>query len=300
MLYRITIPTDEWVSIKEKTLFTTGDRVRFENIGSPTLLFKRSETQPDIDEAGKPLYGTQDLSDYPELIVTLTSQDVWCKANQQTGILIAYDANDAETPSIDDEVYTGGQALTNQSLTEANTKNGVQFSTSNMFSGVTNNEILDTIIITGDKYVILKQQSTDIDGNGLVIDWYKDPVYTGGADVTAGVYNQFPSNALTTSIQIIGVKATNPEGFDFSVDDTSKPVVTSVGTRIHPTVHMVGTSGQGNRVVATGRTEGLDFILDKNSVYLYRKVALSATAQRVAGFSTWYEGDLSRTAEYAP
>ena len=300
MLYRITIPTDEWVSIKDKTPFTSGDRVRFENIGSPVILFKRSDTQPDINDAGKPLYGTQDLSDYSELIVPLNSQDVWCKANQQTGILLVYDANESEAPSIDDEVYTGGQALTNQSFTEANTKNGAQFSSTNMFSGVVNNEVLDTIVLTGDKYIIIKAQSTDIDGDGVVIDWYKDPVYTGGVDVTSGVYNQFPSNAFSTSLQVIGVRSTSAATFDFTVDDTTKPVVTSVGTKIQPTTSIIGTSGQGNRVVATGRTIGLDFILDKNSVYLYRKVSLSTDAQRISGFTTWYEGDLSRVSDNAP
>lgn len=186
---------------------------------------------------------------------------------------------------------SSGGVVTTQGFVEYNVKNGTQFSTSSYLTGLTGNQVLDTIISTGDKPVIIKSQEYEYNGDGLTIEWFKDPVFTGGSNITAGIFNQKPSSTTLTSITLTGVKATDPSTLDFSLDNTSIPTVTFTGTAIQPLITLLGDASKPKKGSGTGRVAGLDLILEPNSVYLFRKTSLSSDAQSISGFSTWYEGE---------
>lgn len=196
-------------------------------------------------------------------------------------------------PTVDPRVYAGLQAFTTQLFTEANVKNGTQFAASSYFTGLTAGETLDAIIITGGKPVIIKGQYVSIkDGGDVICDWYKNPEYTGGTNLTSQIFNQSDIAPVATSIQIIGGIPTNAAAGNYSPNDATKPVVTSVGTKVQPTLAVLGIVGQGSSSASRAAITGLDHILDKNSVYLYRRVFTSST-DAAFNYATWYEGPLS-------
>lgn len=195
--------------------------------------------------------------------------------------------------SLPPEISEGLRAMTMQTYTEANVKNGVQYSASSYFTGITANETIDNIIITGDNPIAIKAQYIAMrDGGDILADWYRGPTYTGGTDLSALVTNQSDINPVASLATLIGPTPTNPAGGDYSPNDATKPNVTALGTRIQPTLVILGTSGAGNNnSFSRNVTLGLEQNLAPNTVYLYRRTFRAATAA-CFGFSTWYEGGL--------
>lgn len=199
--------------------------------------------------------------------------------------------NDDPVPMIPDGAYTGYRGMIAQSYVEANVKTGAQFASSSYFTSLTTGEILDVIVRTGSKKIIIKGQYMAIKDSGDILsDWYKNPTYTGGADVSSGIYNQSDVNPQATTVQIIGTLPTNAAGGDYSPNDATKPNVTALGTKIGPTLATLGTTGIGGSNQSRAAVEGLEQVLQANSVYLYRRTIRAATAS-LFGFSTWYEGE---------
>lgn len=175
-----------------------------------------------------------------------------------------------------DGLYSGTRAITTQNYTEANAKNGVQYELATYNPALAAGATTDYIVITGAKTVSIKGRALQFDGSGLRLETYEGPTYTGGAPVP--YYNLNFKNPVSGLAQIIGgMTVTNP-----GVQKASHKV-------------LLGSTGQGNSVLssASNEAQGLETVLNANSVYLFRTVSLSATgAQRVASFSTWFEGDL--------
>lgn len=188
-------------------------------------------------------------------------------------------------------LFEGLRAITTQSYTEANVKNGAQFSASTYLTGLTAGEFIDVIVVTGAKKVLIKGQLISLrDSGDLIIDWYKAPAYTGGQNLSAGVYNQSDVNRLPSTVQLFGVAPTNPATGDYSPNDATKPNVSNIGTKIAPTLVTLGIAGQGSSQNSRAASEGLEMVLDANSTYLFRRTAVGATAA-MFGFSTWFEGE---------
>ena len=187
-------------------------------------------------------------------------------------------------------VFSGLRAMTTQSYTEANVKAGVQFSASTYLTALTPGEIIDVVVVTGAKKVIIKSQQLSIKDSGdVLLDWYKSPTYSGGSNITSGVYNQSNVNPQAGTVQLFGPTPTNAAAGDYSPNDATKPTVTNVGTKISPTLAVLGITGQGSSNASKSATEGLEQVLDANSTYLFRRTFIGATAS-MFGFSTWYEG----------
>lgn len=188
-------------------------------------------------------------------------------------------------------IFTNDRAMTVQSYTEGNVKNGSQFSATTYLTGLTAGEIIDVIVITGDKPVLIKGQGIDIkNSDDILLDWYKGPTYSGGTDISSGIYNQSDINRLPSTVTLIGLLPTNPGAGDYSPNDATKVTVTNVGTKIIPTLVALGTSGIGGSSQARAVVEGLEQVLDANSTYLFRRTARGAT-DSLFGFSTWFEGE---------
>lgn len=188
-------------------------------------------------------------------------------------------------------LYEGSAAVTTQSYTEANVKNGSQFSASSYFTGLTAAENIDIIVITGAKKVLIKAQYLALkDGGDILQDWYRDPVYTDGANISAGIYNQSEINPEATTIQLIGPTPTDAAAGNYAPNDATKPNVSDVGTKIQPTLVTLGITGQGSSSGSRSTITGLEHELDANSVYLFRRRFVANTAS-MFGFSTWFEGE---------
>lgn len=188
-------------------------------------------------------------------------------------------------------LFEGSAAMTVQGYVEANVKNGSQFSASTYLTGLTAGELIDIIVRTGPKKVLIKGQYIALKDSGdVLLEWYKDPVYTGGANISSGIYNQSDVNPVPTTVQLFGVTPTDPATGNYSPNDATKVTVTSVGTKILPTMVALGITGQGSSQNSNAATEGLEHLLDANSVYLFRRRAVAATAS-LFGFSTWFEGE---------
>lgn len=188
-------------------------------------------------------------------------------------------------------LFEGNRAMTVQSYTEGNVKNGSQFSATTYLTALTAGELIDVIVITGAKKVLIKAQSLTLkNGGDMLIDWYRGPTYTGGANISAGIYNQSDVAPQPTTMQLFGVTPTDAAAGNYAPNDATKPVVTNVGTKILPTISVLGTSGIGGSAQSRGAVEGLEQVLRANTTYLFRRTAIAAT-ESMFGFSTWFEGE---------
>lgn len=194
-------------------------------------------------------------------------------------------------------ILGGERAPTVQFYIESNVKNGLQFSASSYFTDISAGQELDTIVITGDKPVIIKAQYVAIKDSGdIQADWYESPTYTGGTDITPFIYNQTTIAPQAATVQLLGIIPTDSDAGDYTPNVASAPNVTDVGTKILPTVVTLGTVTQATSgSSARNSLIGLDHILKPNTTYLFRRKCISAT-ESLFGYSTWYEGtpDLPR------
>lgn len=190
-----------------------------------------------------------------------------------------------------DGVFEGTRAITAQGYIEANTKNGLQFSAASLFTGITANQNLDVIFITGDKPVIIKAQYIATKNAGDVIaDFYENPTYTGGANLNSGIFNQTRISPQPTTVNLVGLAPTDPLTYNLTPNLATAPNVTDVGLKIQPPLFVLGVTGAGNSSTAKAAESGLDTVLKPNTVYLYRRHCVGAVAS-FFGFTTWYEGD---------
>jgi hypothetical protein len=215
---------------------------------------------------------------------------VWAYAISSDAKVVVTD-NNGDYLSLDADYFNGDAGMIKQSYTEANVKNGLQFSASTYFTGLTAGENLDLIVITGDKPIIVKSQYIEIkEGGDVISEWYRDPVYTGGSDITSGIGNQNDKNSEATTLQLIGCLPTDEAVGKYSPKDATKPNVTNIGTKILPKIVTLGVIGQGSSVSARSSIAGLEHILRPNTTYLYRRKSIAA-CDSFFGFSTWFEGE---------
>jgi hypothetical protein len=175
-----------------------------------------------------------------------------------------------------DGLYEGFRAMTVQSYTEANVKNGAQHALATYNPAIPAAPgFVDYVVITGALPISIKGRALQWDGAGIQLDTYRSPTYTGGTPVT--YYNMSDIAQLAGLAQILG-----------------SPTVTDVGVKISPTRTLLGSTGQGNSVLSSAAkdADGLESILAPNTTYLFRTTSLHTATQRLSSFSTWYEGDL--------
>lgn len=172
-----------------------------------------------------------------------------------------------------DGAFTGLRALTIQSYTEANVKNGVQFEASAFIPALTGGANHDTRFTTGAKPVIIKARQLGFDGDGLTARVFRAPTTSGG--VAVPVYNLNDINPVATTIAALSGVTTTVTGTEIAAPTTS------LGS------DLLGISTQGTYAVA-----GAERILRPNTAYLLRLTNLAPlTAERVAVYLSWYEGD---------
>ena len=130
-------------------------------------------------------------------------------------------------------IYEGMRALTVQSYTEANAKNGVQHEGSTIINGVLGGASNDTIFITGNLPVSLKARLISYTGDGVKAEIYSNPIYSGG--ISAPYQNASNINPVVgQSTILVGATITDDGLLAFA-----------------PAYHIGNTSRQGQGATAT-------------------------------------------------
>lgn len=177
---------------------------------------------------------------------------------------------DGEAPP--EGLYSGLRAITIQSYTEANSKNGVQHEGSVLLQDVPGLSSNDTIFLTGALPVALKGRIINFDGVGVKGEIYTGAAYTGGTP--AEYQNASDINPVAGLSQIIvGATVTNDGDLAFA-----------------PTYSFGNESNQGKGGIQS--TLGGEKLLKPNTAYLLRLTSLDTQAQNISSFLTWYEGGL--------
>jgi hypothetical protein len=179
--------------------------------------------------------------------------------------------------SLDPRITIGSQALTVQPFTEANCKAGVQYEISAYNPALAAGASQDTIVITGNKPVVIKNRQIGFDGGYIISNTYKNPTYTGG--VALPYYNLSEMDPQAGTAVFLG-----------------GATVTNTGTQVAATTHAIGSDTPGTGSVAhfgSYATEGLERIFPPNSTYLVRITNGNGVACKVSVYATWYEGLLN-------
>ncbi|MCY1435908.1 hypothetical protein D9M71_520190 [compost metagenome] len=162
--------------------------------------------------------------------------------------------------------------MTMQNFTEANVKNGVQYEVSSNTAELANGAHIDTIFITGDQPVLIKNRIVQFSGVSLLTRVFRAPTYTGGSPVP--YFNLDDISPVTGGVQVIGGATVTDTGVEFGA----------------PT-YSIGSAGVGNSSLSTYSTQGIERRLRPNTTYLQRITNDSGATQRVSGYLSWYEGD---------
>lgn len=177
------------------------------------------------------------------------------------------------------EIIGGSQAITVQSFTEMNSKDGTQFEASVYSPDVAGGESVDIVMVTGDVPVILKRLSVGFDSDLLSIQLFRSPTYTDGTAIP--VYNYSDRDPQASVVTLLG---------DVSVTDA--------GTPVSPLDYSIGSEGVGGRRISGLSGEpGVERILAENTTYMWRITNENSVAAKIAGHATWHEGPLSTDAE---
>ena len=173
------------------------------------------------------------------------------------------------------EAFKGLRAITSQSYTEANVKNGVQWEIGLYNAALPSLGVSDIIVITGSIPILLKGRALRFDGLGIFTSTFESPEYTGGTPLP--FYNLNHRNQAVPEVQILG-----------------GATVTDDGTKLSSDKYFLGSTIAGNNVSASEGFEatGEEFLFDANTTYLFKITSIDgADAQRVFSYVTWYEGD---------
>ena len=173
-----------------------------------------------------------------------------------------------------DGLYTGLRAITVQTYTEANVKNGVQYEVSSYNPALAASGNIRTIFITGAKPVAIKARLVSFDGAGIEARVYKWPTYSGGT--LAPYFNLSDVNPVAGGVQI-----------------RSGATITATGTEFGARSYLIGSIQPGSQSAGSFSVAGQERSLAPNTAYMLELISMdTAKAQRVSAYLSWYEGGL--------
>lgn len=260
-----------WININTVYSLTNTKRIKIQNIGGIELYVQCSVVEPTDDLLSVVLDPKETLIVRPE------QDDVWVKSpNNYSGWIFVQDNSpfDFSDNGIDPRVYSGLQGLTVQPFVEANVKNGTQFEASTYIPSLAAGQSVYSTIQTGNLPVLIKASELEVDGAGIQVTLYKNPVVSGGT-ITPSFNLDTGSGNTALSVIRSGV------------------TVTSEGTQVSTPLTLLGGVRGGTNSVATNGTIGLDRVLEPNTLYLRKVTSIDTASQRVSLYTTWYEGPLS-------
>ena len=173
-----------------------------------------------------------------------------------------------------DGLYSGLRAMTVQSYTEANVKNGMQYEVSSYNAALAANGNQRTIFITGAKPAAIKARLVAFDGAGIEARVYKAPTYSGGTSVP--YFNLSDINPVTGGVQIL-----------------AGATITAPGTEFGARSYLIGSIQPGSQSAGSFSVAGQERSLAPNTTYMLELISMdTAKAQRASAYLSWYEGGL--------
>ena len=167
--------------------------------------------------------------------------------------------------------YTGEAAQVMQAYVEINAKRGVQYEASRRVTGLALDAVLDSVLVTDSKPLILKSRQLSYTGDGIIAEIFESPTYTGGA--ADPYYNLSRINPVASGVQLLAGPTLS---------------VTATGARAFADDYLIGNTQPQGR--GGTRPTGHERIFKPNTAYLLRQRMISA--QDIAAYLTWYSGRL--------
>lgn len=245
------------------------------NNTSDPVFVVQSATQPLATADAFPLFIGKSL------LFVGNDDPVWVMGDSGPIVVQTMDGLICPGEMLNPRVMVGLEAITTQSFTEANCKNGVQYELATYDAAFTAGTNRDFIILTGDNPVLIKERLFTFTGDEISATVYRNPTYTGGTPVP--YFNSSTINPIAGAAVILGA-----------------PTVTAVGTQVSPTYRLLGNLPQTGQAVLTtdaaGSSPGLERVLAPNSVFLFRTTNSGSVTSKFSSKNTWYEGHLSSRA----
>ena len=271
------IPNDDWVSVNSLSGFGNGERLFLLNVGSSPLVLQTSATKPlNTDTSGKPLNPETSLS----TILQHGFDELWVRAfdTSYKGELLVEDPtkfNDSDN-GIDPRVYKGNQGLTIQPFTEANVKNGTQFTISEEIPIPQASTVYRAFKTPNDgRDILIKTRIINTDGGMRYTPHAGQTGVVQGVDKTDQIVNLNSKSSNTSGCQYYEVLSTTDDGPFFDV--------------------VRSAIGQGNNVeqgIFSGL--GIERVLNPDTEYLLKFENLDTNTDIYVVFSiTFYSGPLS-------
>lgn len=277
VLFNESISNSEWVNINALTSTIIGTPLRVQNTGNYWVNLVESDTQPDASvEAGITLRGVGEGS-----VSDLTfagTKTLWAKSfGLGNATLSIYTGNTfVFGGDLDPRVYTGNQGLTIQPFTEANVKNGTQFT------------ITEEIVITTGSPIVYRGLKTPNNGNDVLVKtrvintdggirYTPHSSHTGtviGADKSSTIVNLNSKSSNVSNCQYYEITSVSTEGPFFDVIRST----TGVGS---------------NRQQGIFSGLGIERVLEQDTEYLLKFENLDNKEIYVVFSVTFYVGPLS-------
>uniref|UniRef100_A0AB39AJJ2 Uncharacterized protein n=1 Tax=Vibrio phage P018-4 TaxID=3229728 RepID=A0AB39AJJ2_9CAUD len=274
------IPSDSWVSVNSLLGIPVGSKLDLVNQGQADLILTTSDTQPlSSFTGGKFLKEVE--SEQSRTTLRATSKELWVRSNSSTttGILFVQEDSYPFTDfggDLDPRVYTGNQGITTQPFTEANVKNGTQFT------------ITEEIVITTGAPVVYRGFKTPNDSRDIlvktrIINTDGGMRYTPHSSQTGVVVGANKDSFIVN----LNSKSSNTSGtsyYDITSVDTEGPFFDVIRS----------TNGTGsNRRQGIFSGLGIERVLDQDTEYLLKFENLDNKTIYVVFSITFYSGPLS-------
>lgn len=175
-------------------------------------------------------------------------------------------------PYFPEGLFSGTRAITAQTYTEANVKNGLQFESSTPIVTVQPSTDTNVMFVTGDKPVIVKNRTVSFTGTGITAT-----VFEGGVASSSGTQMQAYGLSRITQIPVASHIYYNS-------------AMSSNGSQISASVVSMGSASNGQNTVGSFGVSGSERILMPNTVYLLKVTNTDSSACKMAVYITWYEG----------
>lgn len=246
---------------------TLGTKLLIQNLSSSALLVCLHATAQDNGIVILP---------FEQFIVPAGSLGCFVKTTTGYGGVIAVElgAWSAIGAPIDHRVYTGLKAFTTQPFVESNVKNGTQWEVSFENNSVAAGSNVDAVMTTGNQFVLIKSRLISFTGSEIEASVYKNPIFTGGSDLP--IYN-LNTGFVAAPLAVVKAGVT----------------VSNIGTEIAAKTHSYGSDTNAHQTVGAYNVVGIERVLQPNTSYLLRIYNQSAITIKVAGYITFYEGEIS-------
>lgn len=172
-------------------------------------------------------------------------------------------------------LYTGLRAMTMQSYTEANVKNGAQYEFSSPRTTILASGVTTSVLVTGALPVLIKSRVIQFTGKGITARLYEGGTFTNGTSVLLPIYNMRRRPPIPTTLCTTRAGVT----------------VTTLGTEYGAPTVGIGSTGQGQTVIGAFQVQGVERWLQPNSTYFLQITNDSTTDPTdISVYVTYYEG----------